>query len=101
MDETNQDLVGKTIIIGITRLDSNDELIEQIQMHGVISSATPKGIVVKLSTGEDYKLPSYYDSICIAPPGEYSFRATGEVVINPDYMTTWTIHEPINPPRPE
>jgi hypothetical protein len=98
MDETNQHLIGKTIIIGITRLDSNDELIEQIQMHGVITSATPKGILFRLSTGEDYKLPPDYASIREAPPGEYRFRQTGEVVVNPNYMTTWTIHEPKHPP---
>lgn len=86
-------LIGRTIIIGITHLDANDELIEQIQMHGVISEATSKGIVIRLSTGDDYKLPPDYGSIKKAPSGEYRFRSTGETVVDPDYMTTWTIHE--------
>lgn len=93
MIEVNQ-LIGKTIIIGITRVDANDELIEQIQMHGVISEITAKNISIRLSTGKDYNLPPDCSSIKKAPPGEYRFRSTGETVVNPDYMTTWTIHAP-------
>ncbi len=29
-----------------------------------------------------------------APAGEYRFRTTGEVVVNPDLMTQWTIEDP-------
>ena len=86
--------IGKTIIIGITRLDADGELIELIQMHGVISRATPGTIEIKLSTGDSYSLPPDYDSIQPAPPGEYRFRSTGETVVDPDLMTTWTIHAP-------
>jgi hypothetical protein len=94
-------LIGKTIIIGITRLDANDELIEQIQINGVFSQATSKGIMIRLSTGDDYKLPPDYGSIKKALSGEYRFRTTGETVMDPDYMTTWTIHEPKEQPTEE
>jgi len=29
-----------------------------------------------------------------APPGEYRLRSTGEVVVDPDYLTTWTVGSP-------
>ena len=27
-------------------------------------------------------------------PGEYHFKSTGEIVVNPDFMTSWTITRP-------
>lgn len=62
-------------------------------MHGIIAGASAKGIVIRLSTGSNYNLPPDFDAINEAPPGEYKFRSTGDVVVNPDFMTTWTIHE--------
>ena len=93
----SHDYISKTIIIGITRLDCNDQLIEQIQMHGVITKVTPSGIEIELSTGELYSLPPDLDSIHGAPPGTYKFRSTGEEVVNPDFMTTWTVRAPEEP----
>jgi hypothetical protein len=29
-----------------------------------------------------------------APVGEYRLKSTGEVVVNPDYVASWTITEP-------
>lgn len=95
MAENFDSLIGKTIIIGITRLDTDGAVFEQIQMHGTVQDASAGGIVVRLSTGSCYKLPPDYGAINEAPPGEYRFRSTGEVVSNLDYMTTWTIHPPV------
>jgi hypothetical protein len=29
-----------------------------------------------------------------APPGEYRLRSSGEVVVNPDYITSWVVEAP-------
>jgi hypothetical protein len=51
-----------------------------------------KGIFIRLSgSDEEYVLPPDLESFKKAPPGEYKFKSTGEVVVNPDYMTSWTI----------
>ena len=71
-------------------------ILEQKQMHGDIIRINDKeGIVIKLHNSEtEYKLPSDLDSVQEAPEGEYRFRSTGEIVLNPHYMTSWTITKP-------
>jgi len=89
-------LVGATVLIGITRLDT--ARAEQEQMFGVIRSANAHdGFEVSLKgsrAGETYWLPPDLRNIHPAAPGEYRLRSTGEVVTNPDYTSTWTIHPP-------
>lgn len=95
-DERARGLVGRHILIGITSLTADDEIIEQRQMHGDIEQIDEKrGIGVRLADGEMYWLPPDLAAITSAPPGEYRLRATGEVVVNPDLMTTWTVHAPV------
>ena len=54
-----------------------------------------EGIVVELSgSEEEYKLPPDTSAFRDAPPGEYEFASTGEIVVDPDLMTTWTLHVP-------
>lgn len=95
-EEQVQKFLNKHIIIGITVYDHNENFIEQFQLHGdIVRISLKEGIVVKLSNSdESYTLPPDLSSIVEAPIGEYRFRSSGEVVINPDYMTTWTIHKP-------
>jgi hypothetical protein len=50
-------LVGKHVIVGVTVLDHNGELVEQIQVHGVITKIDKTGIVLQQSSGDEYKLP--------------------------------------------
>jgi len=94
MDIDPGSFVGKTIIIGITRLSASGKLIDQTQMHGSVTEASSKRFAILLSTGDTYDLPPDYRNVQPAAPGEYKFRSTGEVVVNPDLTTTWTITEP-------
>jgi hypothetical protein len=32
----------------------------------------------------------------MAEPGSYRVRQTGEVVENPDFIATWTVHQPVS-----
>jgi hypothetical protein len=86
----------KHLIIGITILDHEENFLEQKQLHGdIIRVNQNEGIVIILSSlNEEYKLPPDLDSIKEAPPGEYRFKSTDEVIVNPDFMTTWVIKKP-------
>ena len=88
---TFSDLAGKTILIGLTYYTADDELIEQKQCWGTVREASEKGILVQLNDGELFGLPPDLSSTKIAPRGEYRLRSTGEIVLNPDYLTTWNI----------
>ncbi len=88
------DLIGKTILIGLTYYTADNEFIEQKQYWGTVTESNQKGILVKLNDGEIFGLPPDLSSTKIAPPGEYRLRFTGEVVVDPDYLTTWNINRP-------
>jgi hypothetical protein len=58
-----------------------------------------RGIAVELSdSGDVFWLPPEPSALNHAPPGEYRFRSTGEVVVDPDLMTTWTVTAPPGEP---
>jgi hypothetical protein len=88
--------IGKHLLIGITYLNHEGGLIEQKQMHGTIVRINEsEGLVVQLDYSEEFfALPPALHSIQEAPPGDYRLRSTGEVVSDPDYLTTWTITKP-------
>ncbi|SRR6266480_5059619 len=91
-------LVGKYVLIGLTYCDHNDKLIEQKQIHGMIIKADAKdGFAVKLEgqkAGEIYWLPPDPRAFQDARPGEYRLRSTGEIVVDPDFVSNWTINRP-------
>ena len=89
-------MINKHIIVGITIKDYDGTFIEQKQMHGnIVRINDNEGIVIKLNNSDiEYSLPPYIDSVQAAPEGEYRFISTGEIVVNPDFMTSWTITRP-------
>jgi hypothetical protein len=88
------DLVGKTILIGLTYYTADNGFIEQKQYWGTVIESNENQILVKLSDGEIFELPPDLSSTKIASPGEYRLRSTGEIVVDPDYLTTWNVTRP-------
>lgn len=89
--------VGKYILIGVTYLDHQGQLLEQVQMHGTIESASPDGIAIALGglrAGESWVMPPTLDAISSAGPGVYNLRSTGESVEDPDLLATWSVTKP-------
>lgn len=88
---------GKYVLIGITYLDVHGEVSRLDQMHGVIESADAHaGFTVALKgarTGETYKLPPDPRGFQPAPPGEYRLHESGELIVDPDLFSTWTLYE--------
>ena len=95
-EDDAQGLIGATVLIGITRKLADG--LAQEQFHGRIKSVhETNGIVVALDgarTGEDYRLPADLASLTAARPGEYRLRSTGEVLVDPDFICTWTVTPP-------
>lgn len=90
MDITFEQIIGKHILIGITYINKKREIIEQVQFDGTIIEASEnRGIIIeKTKSKEKFELPPDLSLIKIAEPGEYKLRSTGELVINPDYIST-------------
>lgn len=91
-------LPDSILLIGLTYLTAEGEFVGQQQFFGKVRSAQPdRGILVDLRgarAGETYNLPPDTRSIHRAAPGEYRPRSTGEVVVDPDFTATFTVHKP-------
>jgi hypothetical protein len=95
-------LVGQYILVGITYVASDDKTATtHVQFHGKITKADENGIAVtcegKTWCGQTATLPPDLKAFRQANPGEYRLLSTGEVVKDPDLLTTWTINEPSKP----
>ncbi len=82
-----EELIGKYVLVGITRKDMRDADLGQEQIHGRVVASDPNGgLSLRLEgtrTGDIYSLPPDLRSFKPAPPGDYRLRSTGEVVQNP------------------
>ena len=83
--------LGKTLLVGITYYDHQQKEIEKKQFWGAITSITPrKGIeITNPNTKTSFYLPPDLTAIYPAKKGEYRLRSTGEVIVDPDFLTTW------------
>lgn len=89
-------LEGSLVLVGITYEEPGGPRLDQF--FGVVETADPhEGVALRLSgnrAGELYWLPPDLRSFFPAPPGSYRLRATGEVVVDPDFTSEWTITPP-------
>lgn len=87
-----EQIIDKVILIGLTYYTADRVLIERKQFWGTVVEANEKGIAVRLNNGEIFSLPPNLSSTKKAPPGEYRLRTTGELIVDPDYLSTWNIY---------
>ena len=86
-----EQLIGKIILVGITYHTHENEFIEQKQLYGRVVEANESLIRIEQSNGESFTIPSDLRSTQRARPGEYRLRSTGEVVVDPDFLSTWNL----------
>lgn len=91
-------LPGKTVLIGTTYRVGNGAPDRVEERWGTIRSTDPDhGIEVVLSgvhNGQVFWLPPHMANLLVADKGSYRLRSTGELVVNPDYISNWTINAP-------
>ena len=90
-------LVGHTMLIGLTHLDSEGNFESQEQLHGTVLSVDEHGVHLSLEgkrQGENWTMPPDARALQVAKPGVYTLRDTGETVVNPDFLARWTINRP-------
>lgn len=86
------DLIGRTLLVGVTFYTYDNEFMEQKQFYGEVTEANERFISIRMQSGEMLTLPPDLRSTKVAKPGEYRLRSTGEIVINPDYLATWNVN---------
>ncbi len=94
----NQNYIGKSILVGWTLVAKDGSELGKAQLHGTILSVSESdGIVLERADGKGkFTLPPDLDSLKEANPGHYHLKDSQEVVIDPEYISTWTIE--INDP---
>jgi hypothetical protein len=84
----DQSLEGKIILVGISHFDERENLIEQEQFSGVINRID--GSWIEISTDTDVKrIPA--DNVLLAPSGTYECTSNNQIVMNPDYISSWSV----------
>ena len=86
-------LLGKYLLVGLTYLDKDNNLIKREQVHGTILRINKQeGIVIECPSGSEFKLPPDLSALSKAQSGDYRLKSTGEIVVNPDYLCTYNLH---------
>ena len=89
------ELVGKRVLVGVTDLAPDGSVLGQRQFCGqAVRADWRAGIALRLEgarAGEEVVLPPDTRAFQPAAPGEYRLRQTGEVVTDPDFLTTWSL----------
>jgi hypothetical protein len=89
------ELRGKHVLVGLTYVRSDGSVADQLQFHGRIVEASEETVTVeRADNGEPFTLPPDPGSFEPAEPGEYLLHSTGEVVVDPELLSTWTIQAP-------
>lgn len=99
-EEEAKAIIGKHLLVGVTHRSYNEEITGIEQFHGeVIRASHEEGIILRLSgSGEERWVPPDLSRLEPAAPGNYKLKASGEVVVNPDFLSTWNVYPP-KPPQ--
>ena len=91
--EDLREMIGRRLLVGITYVDADEEVVDQVEYAGIVREVEP---LVSIDQGADEPstLPPEPAAFERAEPGEYRLRSTGEVVVDPDYISTWTVKAP-------
>ena len=90
------DLLGKTILVGITYYTKDNEFIEQKQYWGTVIEANDRQIRFRQKNGDVFGLPPDLSSTKPSPKGEYRLHSTGEIVVGPDFTSVWIVNRDSN-----
>jgi hypothetical protein len=90
------ELTGELVLVGLTHWNSDGSVDRREQFFGIVQSADKHaGILLNLKgthAGCRYNLPPDLRSYFKASPGNYRLRSTNEVVTNPDFTVTFSVH---------
>jgi hypothetical protein len=101
MEITFDSIIGKHLLIGLTYMNCNGEATHQTQLHGDVIFAEEGNVITikRADNGEYYYMPPDLSAIGVAEKGVYTLRSTGEVVTDPDLLSSWIIESPREEPE--
>jgi hypothetical protein len=88
------EMVGARLLVGVTYVDGSGDIESRYEFAGQVLAVSPL-VFIERAGQEPFTLPPDPEAYSRAQPGEYSLASTGEVVVDPDYTTVWTVESPI------
>ena len=89
-----EEMIGKTMLVGLTYLNAQEEETGQEQIYGtIVRIEDEEAIIIQQENGEEFAVPADMEAIEPGEPGEYKLNSTGEIVIDPDYIGLWTVFD--------
>ena len=89
----NNVYLGKRILVGLTYLDNDGEVNEQIQLHGIINKISDNSLLFERSDGEgEFSIPFDGELDKAEEESVYNLKSTGEKVTGVNYLASFTIH---------
>jgi hypothetical protein len=87
------EMVGALLLVRVTYVDRSGDNERSIEFAGRVSAVSPL-VSIEVEGDEPFTLPPDPDAYSRADPGEYTLATTGEVVLDPDFTTVWTVNSP-------
>lgn len=87
-----EELIGKYILVGVTRLGSDEQALSTEEIHGkVLRVSAEDGVIILQPDGSEFGLPPLLDCYQEADEGVYSLKSSNEKITNPDYLATFNV----------
>lgn len=87
-------MIGKKILVGLTYVNTSDEVTSQLQLHGNILSTSEHTLVFQRSdNNSEFSIPFDGKLDEADPESIYTLKTTGEEVTGVNYISTFTIHQ--------
>jgi len=88
-------LLGTDVLVGVTMVDHAGRVKELRQFHAqVVHASVENGVTLVDTEGGEHWLPLDPEAYEPAEPGEYKLRSTGQVVVDPTWVTKWIVSPP-------
>lgn len=89
-------LVGCTLLVGLTYLDHDQQFIRRQQVFGTVTSADEHdGICIRLHHNDQmFTIAPVLDAIEPAAPGIYQLADEDEAIEDPDFTALLTVRSP-------
>lgn len=83
--------MGTRLLVGITYRDPDGDVVAREQFCGKVLDVGDGVVVVDRGTDPPAVLPADTPAYEPAPPGKYVLSASGDTVVDPDYVTVWDV----------
>ncbi len=95
MKTEEETIYGKKILVGLTYLNSNGEVREQVQLYGLVNGISENTLSFERSDGEgDFSIPFEGELEESDTEAIYTLKTTGEEIKGVNFIASFTIHPP-------